>query len=254
MIRFLKTVINKKNKYKNLGSILHLAGFGNTALPAAYIFPFGFCSKTPKDKMVMSVKGELMGQNYILGSACACEELEDGEMMIYSTNSEKERRATIKLNSKDDEGTIEITAANGDKKTAKMTLNADGEVELYSTDEEGKEKSKITLDNKGNLEMNAKSGDRTTSKMTLQADGKIELQSTDNEGSEKAKIILDKNGKVEILTNENKTKITLNQNGTIEIAGNSIVVNAKNANINCEEKATISAKSVEISGRTTVEI
>ena len=166
-LRWFKTEKNEKRESGGLGTIIKCV-FGKTAKPAISLFPYGVSSKPIMKKNCFVGPTELNGDNVIFGYNFDDDdelkngnELKDGELILFSTNDKEEKQATIKLRSKDGEkdgkGSIEITAANDGKKTGKMTFQADGSVELYSTDDKGGEMAKIILDNKGNVVVNAKS-------------------------------------------------------------------------------------------------
>jgi hypothetical protein len=172
-------MIEKGEKLKNpswFGAILRTV-FGKTALPAISIFPQGIASKPHKGRMALTGQSELMGDNFILGVAVndgydevegdelKDDKLEDGEIMVFSEDADKNKFARIILKS---DGKIMIYNETGDKeKKAKIVLKKSGDIEISG----GNEKSKITLKQDGNIEVSGE-------KIKLDA-GNIDVSSQD---------------------------------------------------------------------------
>jgi len=209
MLRWYRTEKNEKRPGGGLGTII-FGAFGKTALPAINVFPFGIFSKPIRNKMCVTSSSGRDGDHVILGYNFKDTEeiLNDGELMLFSTNDEEVKQATIKLHSKEEKGTIEITAANKGEKTAKMTLQSDGEVELRSTTENGEERANVVLGNGGSVEINAANENEKTATIKLNENGKAHIFSTDNNGNEVATITLEDDGNIKIKTGDENKKIS----------------------------------------------
>jgi hypothetical protein len=100
----------ESRKTNSLGAILRNGIFGKTAHPAISIFPQGIASKPHQEKMCLCGQSELNGDNFIVGVAAAeSDGLQDGEIMIFSENANKEKKAKVILRVN---GDIEITGNN----------------------------------------------------------------------------------------------------------------------------------------------
>ena len=258
MLRWYRTEKNEKRPGGGLGTII-FGAFGKTALPAINVFPFGIFSKPIRNKMCVTSSSGRDGDHVILGYNFKDTEeiLNDGELMLFSTNDEEVKQATIKLHSKEEKGTIEITAANKGEKTAKMTLLLDGNVELFSTDNEGKRQANITLENDGNIKIKTGDEEKEISNITVLSDGNLVLSSNNVNDEEMAKITLENNGSLEMnakngdkitskmslqsdgsfvlsSTNEQgeaRATITLEKNGGIKISASKVELDTKNISI-----------------------